>query len=285
MSQYWTGDAVGRVLGPVTLQAIRDLVSRGRLQNLTRASTDGRNWRPLAEIPEVHEVVSSASPAQRAAPAFGKAVQPTQPDPAAELAAEVARLRALSPREQLGVAATARVDEARLTFFSKVKQYHPTRLPPGAPPPLTKAYADMFQLLSDAMALIEKEKKPETSPAPNYAPEQFVGWRKEKDRIEVELELGADNASLILDWPQASVANDGFFLPCRSSLPLFQEVEVTLKFKGSNREIRGKGRVVLDHLREKVPGLGIRFLALNGDDKNFLQYFAKKAQLARANKR
>jgi curved DNA-binding protein CbpA len=288
MSQYWIGDALGRVLGPVSLQAIRDLLSRGRLTNLTRASTDGRSWKPLAEVPEVFALVSSGV-AQRPAPTIGSAPsQPASPyaDEIARITVELTRLRGLSPREQLGVAANARVEDARTSFFTKVKQFHPTRLPPNPPPALQRAYADMFQQLSDAMALIEKEKKTAAEAAtPTYASEQFLGWRREKDRVEVELELGPDNAHLVLNYPQASAANDGFYLPSRSPLPLFQEVEVTLKFKGSSREIRGKGRVVLDSSREKIPGLGIRFLALSADDRSYLQYFAKKASLARGSQR
>ncbi|HLL55441.1 MAG TPA: DUF4339 domain-containing protein [Myxococcaceae bacterium] len=287
MSQYWIGDALGRVLGPVSLQAIRDLLSRGRLTNLTRASTDGRSWKPLADVPEVFALISS-SVAQRPAPTIGLAAQPASPyaDEIARITAELTRLRGLSAREQLGVAASAKVEDARTSFFTKVKQFHPTRLPPNPPPELQRAYADMFQQLSDAMALIEKEKKTLAEAAtPTYAAEQFLGWRREKDRVEVELELGPDNAHLVLNYPQASAANDGFYLPSRSPLPLLQEVEVTLKFKGSSREIRGKGRVVLDSSREKLPGLGIRFLALSQDDRSFLQYFAKKASLARGPQR
>src|SRR5208283_5161217 len=41
-SSYWIGDAEGRVLGPVTLDIVQELVSTGRLQDVTRASTDGR---------------------------------------------------------------------------------------------------------------------------------------------------------------------------------------------------------------------------------------------------
>ena len=41
MSNYWIGDSVGRVLGPLTLQSLRELVSSGRLKAVTRASRDG----------------------------------------------------------------------------------------------------------------------------------------------------------------------------------------------------------------------------------------------------
>ena len=38
MADYWIGDAEGRVLGPVSLDVIHELVSSGRLTRVTRAS-------------------------------------------------------------------------------------------------------------------------------------------------------------------------------------------------------------------------------------------------------
>ena len=42
MPEYWIGDVEGRVLGPVSLDVVQDLVNTGRLTEITRVSRDGR---------------------------------------------------------------------------------------------------------------------------------------------------------------------------------------------------------------------------------------------------
>ena len=52
MPEYWIGDVEGRVLGPVSLDVVQDLVNTGRLTEITQQSTrynfveagEPRNW-------------------------------------------------------------------------------------------------------------------------------------------------------------------------------------------------------------------------------------------------
>lgn len=71
MSTYWVVDDSGRILGPVSDSVIRDLVTRGRLQRLTKGSRDGKTWLPLAALPELSSLTGLQAPAPVAAGPFG----------------------------------------------------------------------------------------------------------------------------------------------------------------------------------------------------------------------
>ena len=62
MAEYWIGDAEGRVLGPVSLDVVQDLVNTGRLTQITRASRDGQSWGPPNAYPEVMALLLNAPP-------------------------------------------------------------------------------------------------------------------------------------------------------------------------------------------------------------------------------
>src|SRR5687767_11536133 len=60
MGNYWVGDNRGRVLGPVTLDALAQLLKAGRLAGLDRASRDGKEFKPIDQVPELHQLIDSA---------------------------------------------------------------------------------------------------------------------------------------------------------------------------------------------------------------------------------
>ena len=60
MPEYWIGDVEGRVLGPVSLDVVQDLVNTGRLTEITRVSRDGRNWGAPSAFPEVMTLLVNA---------------------------------------------------------------------------------------------------------------------------------------------------------------------------------------------------------------------------------
>lgn len=262
---FWVGDSGGRTMGPAPLPVIRELVTRGRLQGLTRGSRDGRTWVPIETIPELRAVLTGAAET---------AAQPSALQAEAErLTRELARLKRLSPRDRLGAPPSATVAECRGAFFAAVKRYHPSRLPPEAPPELSTAFIAMAQLLSEAMAEIDIESQA------TYATQEFVGWHEASDgSIQVELEVGPHDAHLFTDCAQAQLTNDGFFLPCKKALPLLQLVSVKLRFRQFSREVHGKGRVVVANPPGRPPGLGIRLISPSEEDRRFLQYFVKRVR-------
>jgi hypothetical protein len=281
MNNIWVGDADGRVLGPVTLSVIQDLLSRGRLQGLTLASRDGRNWVGVNEMPELAVLVAARAKPMPLSDGSQEA---------ARVEAEVARLRGRRPRDVIGVSASATGTEARETYFARVKPFHPSQLPAGASDRLKHAHAQMFQVLSFAMAELEREQTrlapaATHTPTPSFTPEAFGGWRKMPDeKIRVELDVTEENSSIFTEVEAASIANGGFFLPCRKTLPLLQQVQVVLRFKTPAREVRGAGRIVCEVGSSRVKrerGVGVRFTSLTEEDKRFIQYFVRRSELER----
>ncbi len=273
---YWVRDQAGRVLGPVGLHVVKELVKTGRLLAASQISSDGRTWRSIDTVPELAALLQAAKAPRQSADL----------DEAARVEADVRRLTGKPPREVLGVPAAASIEQARLAFFSRVKLFHPSRLRPDAHDDLRRAYDRMYQLLTAAMQALEREQrasKPSAAPAPTYEPKEFGGWERGPDqRVRVHLDINLQNADVLIRSSAANATNQGFFLPTRKSLPLFEVVDVTLRFDGPRREIHGQGRVV--HHSDNPPGLGIRFLSLGDEDKRFLDYFAKKAQLGRTSR-
>ena len=72
MPEYWIGDAEGRVLGPVSLDVVQDLVNTGRLMEITRVSRDGRNWGTPASFPEVMTLLLNAPSPTRCSSRSGR---------------------------------------------------------------------------------------------------------------------------------------------------------------------------------------------------------------------
>jgi uncharacterized protein (TIGR02266 family) len=141
VANYWVGDTVGRVLGPLTLQALRELVSAGRLRNAVRASRDGNTWVALQELEELKDLLAQVKPS------------PSMEQQQAErLRTQLRGLQALkTPQEVFGVKPQANLDEVRLAFFRMAKRFSPDHLAPDTHPDLKKVSEDIFNFLSQRM--------------------------------------------------------------------------------------------------------------------------------------
>jgi uncharacterized protein (TIGR02266 family) len=154
---YWIGDSVGRVLGPLTLQALRDLVGSGRLKAVVKASRDGNTWFPIQELDEVRDLLSSVK-------------LPTEKELAEKIRTQLRQMQALkTPREVFGLAPTASLDEVRLAFFKQAKRYSPDHLAADAAAELRRASQEMFDFLSQKMREAESAR-----PAPQGTPARGV---------------------------------------------------------------------------------------------------------------
>src|SRR5688572_24191306 len=111
MPNYWIGDAAGRVLGPVSLQTIQDLMGKGRLRGVDRASTNGKEFRPLGEFPELVTVSAAASSPQRSK---------DEQKEADAMQAELAKLRGRPVHEIFGLQPDAGIEAYRAKFFLMV---------------------------------------------------------------------------------------------------------------------------------------------------------------------
>ncbi|RPH69307.1 MAG: hypothetical protein EHM78_15720 [Myxococcaceae bacterium] len=328
MPEYWIGDAEGRVLGPVSLDVVQDLVNSGRLTEITRVSRDGRNWGTPAGFPEVMTLLLNApSP---------DALLQAERQEAARVREQLRAMQGRPPHEIFRLDRFASVDAYRNAFFKLVKRFYPDRVRAQAHPDLRKAYADAFQFLSKLMVHIEKdlaagipvsplpvvrpvppppagEDEPLTPiPAPppqtarpftvvprgmtplprpsplvppppdgpySYQPHEFVGFERREDRVEVTIRVTARNSRMFTDHPLANLKADGFFLACAKSLPLGTLVDVIFRFDEERREVRSRGRVILENTGgdpSKPAGFGVRFITLVEQDRRFMQQFVEK---------
>ena len=135
---YWVGDSLGRVLGPLQLQAFRELIASGRLKTAVRASRDGTNWVPLQELPEVRDLFA-------APPATSPSVELQQ---AERLRTQLRGLLHLPPHEVFGLKPQASLDEFRSAFFRMAKRFSPDHLAPDLHPELRKISVEIFDFLS-----------------------------------------------------------------------------------------------------------------------------------------
>jgi uncharacterized protein (TIGR02266 family) len=315
-SAYWIGDAEGRVLGPVALDVVQELVRTGRLQDVTRASTDGQRWGAPEQFPEILALLLHAP----------------KPEVLLELERQEAgrvweQLRAMqgkTPQELFRLEQDASVDAYRNAFFKLVKRFYPDRVRVQAHPDLRRAYSDAFHFLSRLMVHIENElaagravgvmpalrdtplpilapklpkpasfetkpEQPKTArrPAlrgapgrPTYEPGEFVGLERRDDRVEVTVKVNARNSAMFTQHPLVNLQSGGVFLACHTSLPLGTPVEVVFRFDEPAREIKARGRVILENAGgdPRAPvGFGVRLVTLPDSEKNFVQAFLQAA--------
>ncbi|HSP19202.1 MAG TPA: PilZ domain-containing protein [Myxococcaceae bacterium] len=327
MPEYWIGDAEGRVLGPVSLDVVQDLVNTGRLLEITRVSRDGRSWGAPASFPEVMTLlVNAPSP---------DALLQSERQEAARVREQLRAMMGRPPHEIFRLDRTASVDAYRNAFFKLVKRFYPDRVRAQAHADLRKAYSDAFQFLSRLMVHIEKElaaggplsplpmvravpspimddepltpvlrpssqtgrpltvvprsQTPLPRPSPlsppahqgpfSYQPHEFVGFERRDDRVEVTIKVTARNSRMFTEHPLANLRTDGFFLACAKSLPLGTLVDVIFRFEEEKREVRSRGRVILENTggdAARPSGFGVRFITLVDQDRRFMQQFVER---------
>ncbi|WP_338863960.1 TIGR02266 family protein [Myxococcus stipitatus] len=141
---YWVADNLGRVLGPLALQALRELIASGRLKAAVRASRDGAQWVAVQELPELRDLFAAARP--------GPSVEQQQ---AERLRTQLRGLQNLPPHEVFGAKPTSSLDEVRLAFFRMAKRFSPEHLAPETHPELRKVSAEIFDFLSRCMREVE----------------------------------------------------------------------------------------------------------------------------------
>lgn len=137
---YWVADNLGRVLGPLALQALRELIASGRLKAAVRASRDGVQWVALQDLPELRDLFATARPTP--------SVEQQQ---AERLRTQLRGLQNLPAHEVFGVKPHASLDELRLAYFRMAKRFTPDQLAPDTHPELRKVSAEIFDFLSRRM--------------------------------------------------------------------------------------------------------------------------------------
>lgn len=296
-SSYWIGDTVGRVLGPLTLQALRDLIGSGRMKAVTRASRDGNTWIPIQEFAEVKDLLAALKPS----PASDK-------QKADQLRAQLRQLQSLkTPQEIFGVKPGASVDEVRLAFFKQAKRFSPDLLPPEASQELRRATQELFDFLSQKMREAEAPQgtparglnavRGSTGPfhpaspmatdvrkqvaAPTYSSEEFVGLRlrTHNDQVHADIQVTERNLGMFTEHRLINLASGGLFIPTRRPLRLGTKVNLTLRFEQPPRAIELRSAVIWEHALDdgKQPqGYGLGLAALRPEEKTFLQDYVRR---------
>jgi uncharacterized protein (TIGR02266 family) len=316
-TSYWIGDADGRVLGPVNLDVVQELVRTGRLQEVTRASTDGHRWGAPEQYPEILALLLHAPKPE--------ALLELERQEAGRVWEQLRAMQGKTPQELFRLGQDASVDAYRNAFFKLVKRFYPDRVRSQAHPDLRRAYSDAFHFLSRLMVHIENElaagravsampvlrETPVPAPAPKlpkpmsfpaapqqeqpksdarlaqrtparatYEPGEFVGLERRDDRVEVTVRVNARNSAMFTQHPLVNLQSGGVFLACHTSLPLGTPVEVVFRFDEPAREIKARGRVILENAGgdPRTPvGFGVRLVSLPDSEKNFVQAFLQKA--------
>ncbi|ATB42957.1 hypothetical protein CYFUS_008436 [Cystobacter fuscus] len=288
MSNYWIGDSVGRVLGPLTLQSLRELVSSGRLKAVTRASRDGESWEPIAQFNEVKDLFSTLRP--------GSADESGQ---AARLRTQLGQMQSMSVWQIFGLKPEAPLEEVRSAFFRMARRFAPEHLAPDTSPELRKVHADIFDLLARRMREAEAQRAtvpaapvsegPRTTtpaggraavqaPGYTYSAGEFVGLRTQNDRTQVEVQVNARNMGIFTDHRIINLQSGGLFIPASNPLRLGTRVELVLNFEQPPRQIKLRSSVIWEYTLDdgKQPrGYGLGLADLRPEERTFLDDFLR----------
>jgi uncharacterized protein (TIGR02266 family) len=311
MANYWIGDSAGRVLGPLNLQALRDLIGSGRLKKVNRASRDGTTWIPIQDFEEVKDLIAKATPTA--------AVEQQQ---AEQIRAQLRSMFGKAPHEIFGVPATASVDEVRLAFFRIAKRFSPDHLTQETHPELRKASQEIFDFLSQKMREAEgrggggtparggtpvrgtpapvlgargappgstgpfNPASPTATPvrkqvaAPTYSSEEFVGLRviTHGDQVHADIHVTDRNVGMFTEHRLINLSSGGLFIPTRRPLKLGTKVNLKLHFEQPQRSIELKSSVIWEHALDdgrQPQGYGLGLGGLRAEEKTFLQDFVR----------
>jgi hypothetical protein len=278
--EYWLADGEARVLGPVSLDVVRDLAARGRLSDVRAASLDGRTFVPLREVPELAAVVT--------VPPKTDAVARAQADATQQIRDWIASIRGRPDSEVFRVPATSSREAWRAAFFALVQRYVPGRLPPEATPELRLACEDAFLTLSERMVDIERRLRtaalprregtqpPPLPPTPHTSPPPEVSWRGGMIHVRLQLSKG-DARPFVLD-PENSWKSDGLFLQSQEKVMVGTPAEVTIAFDGHVTQIQAGGRVV--GLKSSFPvGFSVKLLDLVEAQRSMIRTWVARANM------
>ncbi|HEX8705470.1 MAG TPA: TIGR02266 family protein [Myxococcaceae bacterium] len=313
MSNYWIGDASGRVLGPLTLQALRDLIGSGRLKKVNRASRDGTTWVPIENFDEVKDLIVKAAPSPAADQENAERIR--------------TQLRILqgrkTPHEVFGMLPTANLDELRLAFFRMAKRFSPEHLGPETHPELRRASQEMFDFLSAKMREAESGAAPQGTPArgttpvpvrgmtpvpvrgpppgstgpfqpasanatqvrkqvasPSYTSDEFVGLtlRTQNDQVHADIQVTPRNVGMFVTHRMINLTSGGLFIHSKRPLKVGTKVMLKLNFEQPQRTIELRTTVIWEHALDdgKQPvGYGLGLGGLRAEEKTFIQEFVR----------
>ncbi|WP_434383207.1 PilZ domain-containing protein [Melittangium boletus] len=297
MSNYWIGDSIGRVLGPLTLQSLRALISSGRLKAVTRASRDGEHWEPITQFSEVRDLLSAAA-----------AVHPPENAraQAERLRQQLRQMQPLTAWQLFGVKPDAPLEELRGAFFRAARRFSPEHLSADTPAELRQANSDIFELLARRMREAEGPRPPAPNtlraapamrvatpppfraaaaqtPAYTYSAEEFVGLQTRNERLQVEVRVSGRNTGIFTDHRIINLQSGGLFLPTHRPLRLGTRVDLVLNFDQPARQLKLRSSVIWEYTLDdgKQPrGYGLGLADLRTEERAFLDEYLRAHRAA-----
>ncbi|WNG39812.1 TIGR02266 family protein [Archangium violaceum] len=288
VSNYWIGDSIGRVLGPLTLQSLRELIGSGRLKAVTRASRDGSSWEPIEHFNEVKDLLSAARPTPS-----------TEQQQAEQLRQRLSQMQNVPAHQLFGVKADAPLEELRGAFFRLAKRFSPEHQGPNTHPELRKVNAEVFELLARRMREAEAQgsaraaaaarpaapqvgRGAQQAPTYTYSAEEFVGLQMMRnDRLQVEVKVSARNVGIFTDHRIINLQAGGLFLPTDKPLQLGTRVDLVLSFE--ERQIKLRSSVIWEYTLDdgKQPrGYGLGLADLRQEERAFIDEFLRNNRVA-----
>ncbi|WP_257448542.1 TIGR02266 family protein [Archangium lipolyticum] len=292
MSNYWIGDSIGRVLGPLTLQALRELIGSGRLKAVTRASRDGTSWLPIEQLNEVKDLLSANA---------AKAQPANELQQAERLRQQLRQMQNMPAHQLFGVQPTAPLEELRGAFFRVAKRFSPEHHSPDTHPELRKAAAEVYELLARRMreaeasaparpapqpgargATAQMSRAAQQAPAYSYSAEEFVGMQVRNDRLQIAIKVTARNVGMFTDHRIINIQAGGMFLPTDNPLKLGTRVDLVLDFEQQQRQIKLRSSVIWEYTLDdgKQPrGYGLGLADLRPEERSFVDEFLRNSRV------
>ena len=271
-ADYWIRDRRHRVLGPVSLEVLKDLVAVGRLRHVEGISLDGQTFGALADFPGLVDLVAAPAPSARD-------LSTQDQDQANLLRARLARLRALPDSEVFKVPDTASPQEFLSAFFALAKEFHPDRVPAHFPE-LHAASADLLHFVTERInnRIRAAHARPTAllaAPLPGpklFDGSQFVGLeRNQAGRTQATVRITRESVSMFTRHSMINLSNSGIFLPGLHA-PLGNAIDLLFRFVAPGRDIRTTGKVVWENAaNNRHPlGSGVRYGRLPDDETAFI---------------
>ena len=281
MKDYWIADSEGRVLGPVGLDVLKDLILAGRQDLISRVSLDGSTWDALEEVPELAQLTFHRTTASDRTS--------REKQEAAKLRKQLETLRIRPAHEIFKVPKDASIEVYRDAFFRLSKKFHPDSLPKNVDAELADACAIAFRFLSglmnqvEAAMLVSAPRAPASKPAelPRYDAEEFIGIKPlENGGVQARIRVTGDNVNMFTDHPMMNLQHGSFFLADGRVLPLGTTVAVTFNFEDPPHTITARGRVAWEDVGRSgtAHGFGITFQDLRDTDRKFIREFIERSR-------
>jgi uncharacterized protein (TIGR02266 family) len=289
-TNYWIGDSIGRVLGPLTLQSLRELIGSGRLKAVTRASRDGSSWEPIEQFNEVKDLLGEL-----------KANPAAEQQQAERLRQQLRQMQGMPAHQLFGLKPDAPVEELRGAFFRLAKRYSPEHQGPDTHPELRKVHAEVFELLSSRMREAETQAprgarpaapngmraaQQQQAPAYTYSAEEFVGLQQTRnDRLQVDVKVSPRTLGIFTDHRIINLQAGGLFIPTDKPLQLGTRVDLVLHFEQQQKQIKLRSSVIWEYTLDdgKQPrGYGLGLADLRAEERSFLDEFLRSGGRAGA---